>query len=520
MEPTKSLHAYALACCKVGKEIWRNVSDFPEYEVSNMGRLRRLDLPTKFLGHERTGYIRFKSHGIHRFVAFAFIPNPAKKLTVDHFKSNEKINNRVDNLRWATNKEQANNKTKTSRDIKRLVSSRAVWRCDKDTSEKIEYYETVTDAAHWIYEHKASHYTGDNIISGIKGQVSCVAQGRRNHSCGFKWIYDDLSVDNEIWREVPPKFIKGIPDMKVSSYGRIMNHKGRISIGHLKKNDTRRAFNIARTINGKKINVNISCNRIVALVFLENDDPENKTQVDHKDGNPSNDCLSNLEWVTPGENMRRMYELKIKHNTLNRSKELKDLLDKLRDVVSREPNPKRFKDGRYPPISKNIYSTLVQIVKLTRKEKMGNKSRWSDDETLPNGLLPDIHKILELHVGSSMEGLLGIISRIKKNLVSNTNIGSLNQGWSCEINNEMQILRDLVSQLPKPKRFKDGRFPPLSKKVISTLECFIRTIQNKLETKALPYGIITELSSILEKHITKSSLYKRVGKIYKNVGST
>lgn len=414
MEPTKSLHAYALACCKVGKEIWRSVSDFPEYEISNMGRLRRLDLPTKILGHGKGGYIYFKSTGIHRFVALTFIPNPTKKLTVDHFKSNEKINNRVDNLRWATAEEQNENKTKTPRDIKRLVSSRAVWRCHKDTSEKLEHYETVTDAAHWIYEHKASHYTGDNIIAGIKGRVSSVAQGHRNHSFGFKWIYDDLSVDNEIWREVPPEFIKGVPDMKVSNYGRIMNHKGRISIGHTKKNDTRRSFNLSRTINGKTIKVNISCNRIVALVFLENDDPENKTQVDHKDGNPSNDCLSNLEWVTPKENMRRRYELQMKKNRLNRSKELKDLLDELRGIVSREPKPKRFKDGRYPPISKNIYSTLVQIVKLTRKEKMGNKSRWSDDETLPIGLLPDINKILELHIGNSGEGLSGILSRIKK----------------------------------------------------------------------------------------------------------
>lgn len=422
MEPTKSLHAYALACCKVGKEIWIIVKDRPEYEVSNMGRLRRLDCPNNILGSERNGYIRFKKTGIHRFVAIAFIPNPLKKPTVDHYKSDEKSNNRVDNLRWATHEEQNNNRTKTPRNIKRLVSSRAVWRCDKNTSEKLEYYETVTDAAQWLYDHKASHYTGDNIITGLKSHVSRVAQGRRNYAHGFKWIYDDLSVDNEIWKEVPPEFIKGIPDMKVSSCGRIINHKGRISIGQCKKGDVRRSFNISRTINGKYVNVNIACNKLVALVFLENDDPENKTQVDHVDGDPSNDCVSNLEWVTPEENIRRMYELKIKRNTLNRSKELKDLLDKLRDVVSREPKPKRYKDGRFPPLSKNIYSTLVKIVKLTRTEKKGHKNRWSDDGTLPVGLAQDLHKILEHHFSPSSWSRL--VVRIKKTILSEEKIAN------------------------------------------------------------------------------------------------
>ena len=56
----------------------------------------------------------------------------------------------------------------------------------------------------------------------------------------------------------------------------------------------------------------ISAHRLVALTYLQI--KHQKPYVNHKDGNKSNNHYSNLEWVTPSENILHAYRTGLKSN--------------------------------------------------------------------------------------------------------------------------------------------------------------------------------------------------------------
>ena len=105
------------------KEIWKVVDNFPNYEISNLGRIR--SKKNGILKPQKTsnGYLSIilyarqkfaptlvKSARIHRLVLHAFNPiENEDKMQVDHLDFN-RANNELSNLKWSTASQNCNRK--------------------------------------------------------------------------------------------------------------------------------------------------------------------------------------------------------------------------------------------------------------------------------------------------------------------------------------------------------------------------------------------------------------------------
>ena len=60
--------------------------------------------------------------------------------------------------------------------------------------------------------------------------------------------------------------------------------------------------------NNRRVEKNFSIHRLVAEYFCDNDDPINKDQVNHINGNKLKNDYRNLEWVSQPENIIKAYD--------------------------------------------------------------------------------------------------------------------------------------------------------------------------------------------------------------------
>lgn len=127
-------------------EIWKDVQGFEDlYQVSNLGRVRMKKNGKLMYQRNHNGYKRIqfringkiKDFGVHRLVAIAFIPNPDNKPQIDHIDGNPS-NNRVENLKWATAKENSNNPVtlERKRRIMSLINKRNIGKKLKDETKR------------------------------------------------------------------------------------------------------------------------------------------------------------------------------------------------------------------------------------------------------------------------------------------------------------------------------------------------------------------------------------------------
>lgn len=174
------------------KEIWKCIEGYPNYMVSSMGRV-------KSLGNDKTrkekilkpiknnyGYLNVvlcnnekrKMITIHRLVAEAFMENLDGKPLIDHINT-IRDDNRVENLRYCTYKENSNN-LETKNNLKKAlkgINSIPILQLNKETGEIIREWTSAIEA--------------EREYGIANGSIGKCCMGKLKSTGGYKWRYKE-----------------------------------------------------------------------------------------------------------------------------------------------------------------------------------------------------------------------------------------------------------------------------------------------------------------------------------------
>lgn len=192
-------------------EIWKPVPGYEgKYEVSNLGRIKRLsrkiickgggEYPVKeriMKPYMRGRYlcVQFsaKTYSVHRLVALAFIPNPENKPEIDHINCN-RFDNRIENLRWVTRLENANNPLTLKQRRENAKRGEYAYRYGKVGKEngKSKAVQQFDLKGKFVAEFESTRLAGK--FTGIcYRSISGVANGEHKTAGGYIWKYKNIT---------------------------------------------------------------------------------------------------------------------------------------------------------------------------------------------------------------------------------------------------------------------------------------------------------------------------------------
>ena len=265
-------------------------------QVSSEGRYRNSRGRISHGCLECSGYcvvgIRGSLFKVHRLIAHAFLGPPPSEAAwqVNHIDGNYS-NNRKVNLEWVSPSENAHHSYATNPSRGNGWSKRAR-----------PVMIRPLGSCNW------SRFSSIKLAAEAGSQPYRTIQGRchRNSQVdGYEYKFATLQqveLAGEEWRPmIDPLFGRLVSGRMVSSQGRIKS-----KAGHISRGSSREGWYLRTTVTiklGSQSQYRDEfVHRLVAASFLGLPPSPEHSQVNHKDGNKSNNALENLEYVTPAEN--------------------------------------------------------------------------------------------------------------------------------------------------------------------------------------------------------------------------
>lgn len=172
------------------QEIWKNITDYNDYQVSNLARIKSKFGKPMSLNPDSKGYLKVnlwknskrKTLRVHRLMAIEFISNPNNLPFINH-KDGNKLNNDLSNLEWCTQSHNAKHSFNElgNNNFKNYCS----FGLDNIKSKKVYQY---TKNGILIKAHNGVREAGRD--TGINSQsISKTALGIRKSAGGYIWAY-------------------------------------------------------------------------------------------------------------------------------------------------------------------------------------------------------------------------------------------------------------------------------------------------------------------------------------------
>lgn len=151
-----------------------------------------------------------------------------------------------------------------------------------------------------------------------------------------------MSHDEEIWKKI---YYHGYP-LEISTFGNVKRN-GIL----LKKSLTPDGYEkIFVKSNKHKRGTTARVHRLVALAFIENNDPENKLEINHKDYNRANNNVNNLEWISHADNVRYSVcnkpDMRGSNNPNYGNRKLSKIYSENKELALEKQSRKGTKNGR------------------------------------------------------------------------------------------------------------------------------------------------------------------------------